>query len=66
MRRIMTDPSKTLTNGEKAVINKALIRLRDYHLTQALAHSKPNGDIATFSRNYAEQIDALRGKVLEL
>lgn len=64
--RIKTDPSKTLTNGEKAVINHALIKLRDLHHSMYAQYSNPRSDVAQHSKKYAEQIDQLRGKVLEL
>lgn len=64
--RIKTDPTKTLSNGEKAVINHALIRLREVHWNNYARHSKPQGDVAQHSKRLAEQIDQLRGKVLEL
>jgi hypothetical protein len=55
-----------LTNQEKAVINTALIMLRDLHWKMYTGHSKPNGDVAQHSKAYAEAIDQLRGKVFDL
>lgn len=55
-----------LTNQEKAVINTALIMLRDLHWKMYTGHSKPNGDVAQHSKAYSEAIDQLRGKVFDL
>lgn len=66
MKRIMTDPSKTLSNQEKAVINNALIMLRDLHWKLYTQNSNPKGDVAQHSKAYSEGIDQLRGKVFEL
>jgi hypothetical protein len=64
--RIKPDPSKILTNEEKAVINTALIKLRDINHAMYVHNSNPKGDVAQHSKQYAERIDQLRGKVLEL
>lgn len=55
-----------LTNQEKAVINTALIMLRDLHYKMYTGHSKPEGDVAQHSKAYSEAIDQLRGKVFDL
>jgi hypothetical protein len=55
-----------LTHQEKAVINNALIMLRDLHWKMYTGHSKPKGDVAQHSKAYAEAIDQLRGKVFDL
>ena len=57
---------ETLTNQEKAVINTALIMLRDLHWKMYTGHSKPEGDVAQHSKAYSEAIDQLRGKVFDL
>ena len=59
------DPTR-LTNNEKAIIDHALVRLRDLHRTYYEKHSNPKGDVAQHSKKYAELLDQLRGKVLEL
>jgi hypothetical protein len=58
--------TEKLTNQEKAVINNALIMLRDLHFKMYTGHSRPNGDVAQHSKAYAEAIDQLRGKVFDL
>jgi hypothetical protein len=66
MTQMKRNDTEKLTNQEKAVINSALIMLRDLHWKMYTGHSKPNGDVAQHSKTYAEAIDELRGKVFDL